>query len=68
MTEITANISLNSEQDGSNLLQRLGELQDEIEIINNHREALAKMGYNLTLSETDDGELLVEITDSDKSS
>jgi len=63
MTEIRADISIGNDSDASNLLQRLGQLRDELDTISNHREALAEMGYSLTLGETKDGELMVEISD-----
>jgi len=63
MTEIRADISIGNDGDASNLLQRLGQLRDELETIDNHQDALEEMGYSLTLGEAKDGGLLVEITD-----
>jgi hypothetical protein len=62
MTEIKADISLNGTDD-SNLLQRLGQLRDEIDTIQEHKKALAEMGYVLEISTTSSGELSVTITD-----
>lgn len=62
MTEIKADISLNG-TDGGNLLQRLGQLRDEIDTIQEHRQKLDEMGYLLEISTTSSGELLVTITD-----
>jgi hypothetical protein len=62
MTEIRADISI-SAGDSENLLQRLNQLRDEIETIENHQKKLAEMGYTLTLGNTADGDLLVEIKD-----
>jgi hypothetical protein len=63
MTEIRADISIGNDGDASNLLQRLGQIRDEIDTISNHQDALEEMGYSLSLGETKDGELLVEIAD-----
>lgn len=63
MTEIRANFSLNDEQDGSNLLQRLGELREVIQELENHQKSLNDMGYDVVVGETDTGELMVEISD-----
>lgn len=63
MTEIRADISIGNDGDASNLLQRLGQIREEIDTIGNHRESLEEMGYSLSLGETKDGELLVEIAD-----
>ena len=63
MTEIRADISIGNDSEASNLLQRLGQLREELDTISNHQEALEEMGYSLTLGETEQGEPLVEVSD-----
>jgi len=61
MADVTTQITVSSDNE-SNIYQRLQQIGDELEALENHKEKLDEMGYDFQVS-TDAGDFVANIQD-----
>lgn len=61
MANVESNITVSGDED-SNIYQRLQQINDELEVLENHKETLNELGYNFEVN-TQNGEFLAKVQD-----